>query len=91
MNVRRRLEKLEAEIPTNAAQDETPLALEVYFKTIENERRRQAREPLIPLTPEEERWRRETDNDPEFRTYMEQINQQRKERLWREETSRTRR
>ena len=74
--MKRRLEGLEAMQNNNAAADsEIPRALEVYFKHLENERREQAREPPIPLTPEEERWERETDQDPEFRAYMEQLNQ----------------
>ncbi len=85
MNVRKRLERLEAETSTSST-CEASLVLNLYFKRLENERRKQAREPPIPLTPEEERLERETDNDPEFRAYMEQINKQREERLWQEET-----
>jgi hypothetical protein len=86
MNKRLRIERLEATQSIAARHHETPVYLKVYFKHLENERRGQAREPLIPLTPEEERWERETDNDPEFRAYMERISNQRKERLWRDET-----
>jgi hypothetical protein len=83
MNARKRLERLEA---TGDTPHESEVYLELYFKRLENERRKQAREPPIPLTPEEERYEREMDNDPEFRAYMKRISRQRKERLWREET-----
>ena len=86
MNARRRIERLEATQSNTAGQYETPLALEVYFKRVENERRKQAREPPIPLTPEEERWVRETENSPRHRAYWKTLAKQRKERLWREET-----
>ena len=79
MNARRRIECLEA---IWGAPYETPMELEIYFKHLENERRKQAREPPIPLTPKEERWERERDEVPEFRAYMERISKQRKERLW---------
>ena len=76
--MKRRLEDLEA--TQNAAVGyEIPLALQVYFKHLENERREQARELPIPLTPEEERWERETDNDPKIRAYMERLSKQRRE------------
>jgi hypothetical protein len=74
MNARRRIERLEA---IRDAPYETPMELEIYFKHLENERRKQAREPPIPLTPEEERWERKRDEDPEFRAYMERISKQR--------------
>lgn len=83
MDARKRLEKLEA---AHSTPYETPPEVALYFKQIENARREQAREPPIPLTPEEERMERARDNDPEFRAYMERISEQRKERLWREET-----
>jgi hypothetical protein len=84
--MKRRIERLEAIQSTAAGRDETPVYLELYFKHLENERREQAREPPIPLTPEEERWERETDEDPEFRAYMDRICKQRKERIWQEGT-----
>ncbi len=78
MNARKRLEKLEAETSTDSA-CESSLALDLYFKCLENERRKQAREPPLPLTPAEERYQGEMDNDPEFLAYMKRINQQREE------------
>ena len=79
VGMKRRLERLEATQSTAAGHDEAPVYLELYFKHLENERQEQAREPPIPLTPEEERWERETDEDPEFRAYMKRISEQRKE------------
>jgi hypothetical protein len=81
MNKRLRIECLEAAQSITVGH-EAPVYLELYFKQLENERRGQARKPLIPHTPEEERWERETDNDPEFRAYMERISNQREERIW---------
>jgi hypothetical protein len=72
-----RLSRLEATRSTAAGHDQTPVYLDPYFKHLENHRREQAREPPIPLTPEEERWERETNEDPEFRAYMKRISQQR--------------
>jgi hypothetical protein len=74
-----RLERLEAAQSTTAGHDETPVYLSLYFKHLENERRKQAREPPIPLTPEEEQWERETNEDPGFRAYMKRISEQQKE------------
>ncbi len=73
MNAHKRLERLEANHSTPHG---TPVSLELYFKTLENERRKQAREPPVPLTPEEEKLRREIDEDPKFRAYMKRISQQ---------------
>jgi hypothetical protein len=78
VSLKRRLEGLEA-TQNAAAGYEIPLALEVYFKHLENHRREQVGEPPIPLTPEEERWERETDNDPKVRAYMAQVSKQREE------------
>ena len=75
MGIKRRVERLEA--THDATGYETPLALDIYFKRLENLRREQAGVPPIPLTPEEERWERETDE--KLRAYMEQLNQQREE------------
>lgn len=80
MDFKRRLEKLEART-TGAETRETPVDVRVYLKAIENERRKQAREPPIPLTPEEERLERETDNDPKIRAYWEKLEKQREERF----------
>jgi hypothetical protein len=82
MGIKRRVERLEA--THNATGYQTPPELELYFKRLENIRREQAREPPIPLTPEEERWERGTDE--KLRAYLEQLDQQRKERIWQEET-----
>jgi hypothetical protein len=73
--MKRRLERLEATHNAGAGY-EPPIALDVYFKRLENERREQAKEPPIPLTPEEERWERKTNEDPKFRAYMEQVSKQ---------------
>jgi hypothetical protein len=74
VGVKRRLERLEATQST-AVSHEAPLELELYFKRLENHRREQAREPPIPLTPEEEQWERETNEDPEFRAYIKRISE----------------
>ena len=79
MNKRLRIERLETNQSTAAGHDETPVYLELYFKRLEGHRREQAREPPIPLTPEEERWKRERDEHPEFRAYMKRISEQPKE------------
>jgi hypothetical protein len=79
MGVKRRIERLEATQSTAADHDQTPVYLELYFKRLENHRREQAREPPIPLTPEEEQWERGTNEDPEFRAYLERISEQQKE------------
>ncbi len=52
---------------------ETPMYARIYFKHLENHRREEAGEPPIPLTPEEERYERETENDPAWRAYWEQM------------------
>jgi hypothetical protein len=83
-DAKRRLEKLEA--AHSAPHEETSPELELYFKVVENERRKQAREPPIPLTLEEKRLEHERDNDPELRAYLERISKQREERIWQEET-----
>ena len=82
MNARRRIERLEATQGTAADHYEAAVSLSLYFKRLDNERRIQAREPPIPLTPEEERLERETNEDPEFRAYWKMLDDQRKERLW---------
>jgi len=73
MNKRLRIERLEATQSITEGHDEAPVYLELYFKHLANERREQAGESPIPLTPEEERWERETDEDPEFRANMKRI------------------
>jgi hypothetical protein len=76
MGMKRRLEQLEA--THNAGEGyESPIALDLYFKRLENERRKQAGEPPIPFTPEEENWQRETDKD--LRAYLEQVSKLREE------------
>jgi hypothetical protein len=76
MNKNQRVERLEATHDAGAGY-ETPIALDVYFKHLENERRKQAREPPIPFTPEEENWQREMDKD--LRAYLTRISKQREE------------
>jgi hypothetical protein len=75
MSIERRLEKLEAKT-TGAETRETPTYVRVYFKHLENHRRQEAGEPPIPLTPEEERYERETEKDPAWRAYLEKIDEQ---------------
>jgi hypothetical protein len=86
VGMKRHIARLEVARSIAAGYDETPVYLELYFKHLENERREQAREPPIPLTPEEETLQREKDEDPEFRAYLERISNQRKEIIWREVT-----
>ena len=74
MNTRGRIERLEG---TRKAPYETPAYVGLYFKRLENHRREEAGEPPLALTPEEERCER--DGEPEFRAYVERINQQREE------------
>jgi hypothetical protein len=76
MNTRRRVERLE-DIHNPSARYEISPALELYFKHLENERRKQAGEPPIPFPPEEENWQRKTDKD--LRAYLEQLSKQREE------------
>jgi hypothetical protein len=76
MNKNQRVERLEATHNAGAGY-ETPIALDLYFKRLENERRKQVAEPSLPLTPEEERWERETDKD--LRAYLARISKQREE------------
>jgi len=75
MSIEKRLEKLEANT-TGAKAWETPMYLRVYLKHLENHRREEAGKPPIPLKPEEERYERETENDPELRAYFEKIDKQ---------------
>jgi hypothetical protein len=76
VNKNQRVERLEATHNAGAGY-ETPIALDVYFKRLENERRKQVGEPLIPLTPEEANWQRKTDKD--LRAYLARISKQREE------------
>jgi hypothetical protein len=75
MSIERRLEKLEAKT-TGAETWETPMYVRVYIKHLENHRREEAGEAPIPLTPEEERYERETEKDPAWRAYWQKIDRQ---------------
>jgi hypothetical protein len=79
--LRRRLEALEA---GQGVRHETPMALGVYFRAIENHRRLEAGEPPVPLTEEEEQYEREMNNDPEFQAYWELLEEQQIQRTSRE-------
>jgi hypothetical protein len=63
------------------------MALELYFRALENHRRLEAGEPPIPLTPQEQAWQEATDNSPEMLAYWETLEQQREAQLLREERS----
>lgn len=75
MGIERRLEKLEAKA-TGPETWETPMSLRVYFKHLENHRREEAGEQPIPLTPEEEDYERERENDPAWRAYWQKMDKQ---------------
>ncbi len=75
MSIERRLEKLEAST-TGAKAWEIPMGTRVYLKHLENYRREKAGEPPIPLTPEEEQYEREVENDPRWREYWQKMDKQ---------------
>jgi hypothetical protein len=52
---------------------EIPMYVRVYLKHLENHRREEAGEQPIPLTPEEKHYERETDRDPAWRAYCQEL------------------
>ncbi len=75
MGLEDRLKRLEDKT-TEPETWETPMDVRVYFKHLENHRRAEAGEQPIPLTPEEEQYERETEKDPAWRAYWQEIDQQ---------------